>query len=61
VHTRLDPFELALLNAEPDDEPLSAVERAALRDGDLRRQRGELPVTHQELLRDLGISDPDLH
>ena len=48
----VDPVEELLFNAEPDDEPLSAHEVAALRQADLRRERGELPISHEEILRE---------
>jgi uncharacterized protein YjiS (DUF1127 family) len=55
-----DPVELALLNAPEDDEPLSAHEQAAWDADQRRRQAGARPITHEELLSDLGISEADL-
>jgi len=52
--------ELALLNAPEDDEPLSAHEQAAWDADQRRRQAGARPITHEELLSDLGISEADL-
>lgn len=55
-----DPMELALLNSPPDDEPLSAHEQAAW-DADQRRRRSGIPpISHDELLNELGISEADL-
>jgi hypothetical protein len=55
-----EPVELALLNAPPDNEPLSAHEQAAW-DADQRRRRsGQPPIGHDDLLNDLGISEADL-
>ena len=50
----VDPMETLLFNAEVDDEPLSAHEVAALRQTDLRRERGELPISHEEILREFN-------
>ena len=36
---KANPFELALLTAEPDDEPLTDHERAAIEEAERRRQR----------------------
>jgi hypothetical protein len=56
----VDPFELALLMADLDDEPLTERERAALDEAELRRQRGDSPLTHEEVLRELGFRESDL-
>jgi hypothetical protein len=60
LRTLVDPFELALLMAEPDDEPLTETERAALEEANARRQRGEHPLSHEEVLRELGFTESDL-
>ncbi|SPF47598.1 hypothetical protein SBA4_3730013 [Candidatus Sulfopaludibacter sp. SbA4] len=60
LRTLIDPFELALLMAEPDDEPLTDHEREALAEAERRRQRGERPLTHEEVLRELGFTESDL-
>jgi hypothetical protein len=60
LRSLIDPFELALLTAPPDDEPLSDTEHAALRDADRRRSHGERPATHQELLAELGVNESSL-
>ena len=60
LRSLVDPFELALLTAEPDDEPLTEPERVAVEEADQRRRRGERPLTHEELLRELGIPESDL-
>jgi len=55
-----NPVELALLNAPPDDEPLSAHEQAAWDADERRRRAGAPPISHGELLNDLGFSEADL-
>jgi hypothetical protein len=55
-----DPMELALLNSPPDDEPLSAHEQAAWDADQRRRCSGGPPISHDDLLSDLGISEADL-
>jgi hypothetical protein len=55
-----NPVELALLNAPPDDEPLSAHEQAAWDADQRRRHSGAPPVSHEELLNDIGFSEADL-
>jgi hypothetical protein len=57
LRTLVDPFELALLMSEPDDEPLTDTERTALEEAENRRQRGECPLAHEEVLRGLGLTD----
>ncbi len=65
LHALADPVELALLNAPPDNEPLSVHEQAAS-DSDQRRRHASMPpvsheeLLHEELLNDIGISVPDL-
>jgi len=41
LRSLIDPFELALLTAEPDDEPLTDHERAAIEEAERRQLRGE--------------------
>ena len=60
LRTLVDPFELAFLMAEPDDEPLTETERAAFEQAAMRRQSGECPLSHEELLRELGLTETDL-
>ena len=55
-----DPVELTLLNAQADDEPLSPHEQAAWIADQRRRDARLPPVTHEEILNELGFSDPDL-
>lgn len=55
-----DPVQLALLNAPPDDEPLSAHEQGASDSDQRRRQAGAPPISHEELLRELGFSEANL-
>ena len=57
---RVDPLELALLNAPVDNEPMSEHEKAAWAADAARRERGEPPLTADELLRDLGLTEADL-
>jgi len=59
LRSLIDPFELALLMAEPDDEPLTEAERTALEKADIRRQRGECTLSHEEVLRELGFTGSD--
>jgi hypothetical protein len=47
----VDPVELALLNALPDDEPLSEHERAATEDASRRERRGEPLIPHADVMR----------
>jgi hypothetical protein len=51
---------LALLNAPDDDEPLSLDEQAAWHADQRRRLSGKPPISHEDLLNDLGISEGDL-
>ena len=55
-----DPFELALIMAAPDDEPLTGAERTALDEAEIRRRQGLRPAAHEEVLRELGLSETDL-
>ncbi len=55
----IDPVELSLLIAPPDDEPLSEHEMAALEEADRREQRGEPLVSHEDLLREFDSTEPD--
>jgi hypothetical protein len=55
-----DPVGAALHNAPDDDEPLSAHERAAWDADQRRRATGESPVSHEDLLSELGVSEADL-
>ena len=41
LRSLIDPFELALLTAEPDDEPLTEHERVAIEEAERRQLRGE--------------------
>ncbi|MDQ2899085.1 MAG: hypothetical protein M3Y07_04700 [Acidobacteriota bacterium] len=56
----IDPLELKLLLAPLDDEPISEHEEEALQASEERRQRGELPLSHEQVLRELGITESDL-
>jgi hypothetical protein len=60
LRSLLDPVELALLNAPIDDEPTSEHERAAWEADEDRRRRGESPISHEEVLRELGFNESDL-
>jgi hypothetical protein len=55
----VDPVELALLNALPDDEPLSEHERAATDEASRRERRGEPLISHEDVLREFGLGEPD--
>ncbi len=55
----IDPVELALLTAPPDDEPLTAHEMAATEVAAQREQRGESLVSHEEILREFGLSETE--
>jgi hypothetical protein len=55
----VDPVELALLNAIPEDEPVSEHERAATEDASLRERRGEPLIPHADVLREFGLSEPE--
>jgi hypothetical protein len=52
----MDPIELALLNAPEEDETLSEHEPATLRDADLREASGEPLISHEEIMREFGLS-----
>ena len=52
--------ESALLAAPPDDEPISEHESAAWDADERRRQRGEAPASHVEMLGELGLTESDL-
>lgn len=52
VRSLVDPAELAILNASPDDEPESEEERAAVEAA--RRETGP-GVAHEEVLREFGL------
>jgi hypothetical protein len=52
----MDPVELALLNAPEDDEPLSEHELAALEEADRRERSGEPLISHEEMMREFGLS-----
>lgn len=56
----VDPVELAMLTAPLDDEPLTEHEKAATGEAMLRERRGEPLVSHEEILREFGLSSPDL-
>ena len=60
LRSLVDPLELALLNAPADDEPMTEHERAAWDADERRRQRGESPIPHDEVLRELGIEESEL-
>jgi hypothetical protein len=60
LRSLVGPVELALLNAPADDEPITEHEQAAWEADERRRQRGEAPIPHEEVLRELGITEPDL-
>jgi hypothetical protein len=53
-----DPVELALLNALPDDEPLSEHEQAAMEESSSRERRGEPLIPHEDVLREFGLGEP---
>jgi hypothetical protein len=55
----VDPVELALLNALPDDEPLSEHERAATDEASRRERLGEPLIPHKDVLREFGLGEPD--
>jgi hypothetical protein len=60
LRSLLDPVELALLNAPTDDEPMSEHERTAWEADGLRQRRGESPISHEEVLRELGFTELDI-
>ena len=55
-----DPVKLALLNAPHDNERLSPHEQAAWDAEQRRGLAGASPLSHQQLLEDLGFSEADL-
>jgi hypothetical protein len=50
-----DPIWLAMLNAPLDDEPLSDA-REDLAAAELREQRGEALIPHEDVLREFGLT-----
>ena len=52
VRSLVDPVELAIVNASPDDEPESEEERAAVEAA--RREAGP-GTAHEEVLREFGL------
>lgn len=56
----MDPFELMLLSAPPDDEPLTEHERMATEEALRREELGEPLISHEEVLRAFGLSESDL-
>jgi hypothetical protein len=55
-----DPLKTALHYAPLDSEPMSDRERAAWEADQKRRERGEPPVSADEVLGDLGLLEEDL-
>jgi hypothetical protein len=55
----IDPVELSMLTAPPDDELLSEHEVAALEEADRREQRGEPLISHEDVMREFGLSEPE--
>ena len=60
LESKVDSFERMLLSAPVDEEPVTDQDRSAIAEASRRRQRGERPLTGEELLRDLGLSESDL-
>jgi len=58
LRSLVSPVKKALLEATPDDEPLSAHERAALTEAARRQRHGEAAVGHDEILAEFGLT-PD--
>jgi len=56
----VDPFELMLLTAEPDDEPVTEDDRRAFEAAEARARHGEPGIPHEEILREFGITASDL-
>ncbi|MCU1334551.1 MAG: hypothetical protein JWO19_132 [Bryobacterales bacterium] len=59
LRSLVDPVEAALLTASEDDEPLSAHERAALAEAERRQRRGESVISHDEILGEFGLTNPE--
>ena len=59
LRSLVDPVKTALLGASEDDEPLSPHERAALAEAERRKRRGEIVVSHDTILRDFGLTNPE--
>ena len=59
LRSLVDPVETALLSAPEDDEPLSTHERAALVEADRRKRRGETVISHDKILDEFGITNPE--
>ena len=59
LRSLVDPVALALLNAPPDDEPMSEHERAQLAAAEERERRGDLLIPHKEILREFGLNEPE--
>jgi|CZKE01.1.fsa_nt_gi hypothetical protein len=52
VRSLVDPVELAILNAPPDDEPESEEERAEV---EVARREAGPGTPHEDLLREFGL------
>jgi hypothetical protein len=52
VRSLVDPVELAILNASPDDEPESGEERA---EAEAARREVGPGTAHEEVLREFGL------
>jgi hypothetical protein len=59
LRSLVDPVETALRAAAEDDEPLSAHERAGLADAERRQRRGEAVISHETILDEFGLADPE--
>ena len=59
LRSLVDPVEAMLLSAPDDDEPLSAHEQAALEEAERRQLRGDHVISHDEILGEFGMTNPE--
>jgi hypothetical protein len=59
LRSLVDPLTLALLNAPPDDEPLSEHEKSQLAAAEERERRGDPLISHEEILAEFGLDEPE--
>lgn len=59
LRSLVDSVEAALLGAPEDDELLSAHERVALEEAEKRQRRGERVISHDSILGEFGLKNPE--
>jgi len=59
LRSLVEPVEAALDAALEDNEPLSTHERVALEDAERRQRRGEPVISHETILDEFGLANPE--